>query len=320
MKNALKESLSMKKILALVSFLIVVAACTMEPTKELALNTNAPVASKSTAAPSEAEMTALEKSTWELLKKKDYNAFGNLLASDYLEVGEDGVWDKPGIVTYLRDLNLTDATFSDWKMLPIDSDAVILTYNANLKGTFKGTEIPSDTTRVASVWVNRAGKWQAFFYQETRVKAATPSPSPPTANKPAAATASPAAKPAEAGPDPIANEKLVWDTFKSRNYDAFAAMLAPEFTELAPDAVYDKAGTVKGVAQFDASKFVLSDWKSAKLNDDASRVTYLVKASAPMAVEERHSTIWVNRGGKWLALLHVGTPVAKPAAQSEKGK
>ena len=312
----------MKKILALVSFLIVVAACTTESTtnKGVALNTNETVASKSSAAPSEAEMTAREKSTWELIKKKDYDAFGNLLASDYLEVGEDGVWDKAGIVTYLKDLNLTDATFSDWKMLPIDSDAVILTYNANLKGTFKGTEIPPDTNRVASVWVNRAGKWQPFFYQETIVKAATPSPSAPTSTKPDAATTSPAAKPAEAGPDPIANEKLVWDTFKSRNYDAFAAMLAPEFTDLTPEAVYDKAGTVKGVAQMDASKFELSDWKSAKLNDDASLVTYVVKASAPMALEERHSTIWVNRDGKWMALLHVGTPVAKPAAQSESKK
>lgn len=312
----------MKKILALVSFLIVVAACTMEPTtnKEVAPNTNETVASKSTAAPSEAEMTAREKSTWELLKKKDYDAFGNQLASDYLEVGEDGVWDKTGIVTYLKDLNLTDATFSDWKMLPISNDAVILTYNANLKGTFKGKDIPPDTYRVASAWVNRAGKWQPFFYQETTVKAATPAPPAPTATKPTTATASPAAKPAEAGPDAIANEKLVWDNFKSRNYDAFAAMLAPEFTELTPDAVYDKAGTVKGVAQFDASKFVLSDWKSAKLDDDASLVTYLVKASAPMAVEERHSTIWVNRGGKWMALLHVGTPVVKPAAKSEDKK
>lgn len=312
----------MKKILALVSFLIVVAACAMEPTtnKEVAPNTNDTVASKSTAAPSEAEMTAREKSAWELLKMKQYDAFGNLLANDYLEVGEDGVWDKSSIVTYLKDLNLTDATFSDWKMVPIDSDAVILTYNANLKGTFKGTEMPPDTNRVASVWVNRAGKWQPFFYQETKVKAATPSPSTPTATKPATATASPAAKPAEAGPDPIANEKLVWDTFKSRNYDAFAAMLAPEFTDLTPEAVYDKAATVKGVSQMDASKFELSDWKSSKLDDDASLVTYVVKASAPVAAEERHSTIWVNRGGKWMALLHVGTPVVKPPSQSESKK
>jgi hypothetical protein len=27
---------------------------------------------------------------------------------------------------------------------------------------------------------------------------------------------------------------------------------------------------------------------------------------------ERQSTIWVNRGGKWLAVFHQGTTIVKP--------
>jgi hypothetical protein len=69
---------------------------------------------------------------------------------------------------------------------------------------------------------------------------------------------------------------------------------------------------------FDPSKFELSDWKSAKIDSDAAFVTYLVTPpAAPNMGTERHSTIWVNRNGKWLALLHVGTPVAKAAPKSE---
>ena len=48
-------------------------------------------------------MTAKEKAAWDTLKKKDFDAFGNMLASDYIEVGDDGVFDKAGIIADLKD-------------------------------------------------------------------------------------------------------------------------------------------------------------------------------------------------------------------------
>ena len=59
------------------------------------------------------------------------------------------------------------------------------------------------------------------------------------------------------GSDPSANDRIVWDLFKAKNYDGFASLLAPDLIEVEPDGVYDKAGTVKGVSMFDASKAVL---------------------------------------------------------------
>jgi hypothetical protein len=304
----------MKKILALVSFLVVAAACATQPTTNTNIASDPNTTARKSTAPSEADITAKEKAVWDTLKKKDYDAFGNMLASDYLEVGDDGVFDKAGIIADLKDLTLTEATFSDWKMLPMDNRAVILTYNANLKGTYKGKDVPPGPYHVASVWVNRDGKWQAFFYQETLVKTSPPPPTPaPGAAKPEKAAASPAAKPAETGPDPVANEKIVWDLFRSKNYDAFAALLDPEFVEVEANAVYDKAGAVKSVGMFDASKIELSAWKPAKIDSNAALVTYVLKAPAPNAGEEQHTTIWANRSGKWMALLHIGTPVMKPA-------
>jgi hypothetical protein len=268
-----------------------------------------------TAAPSEADMIVKEKAAWETLKKKDYAAFGDMLASDYIEVTDEGVYDKAGIIASVKDFNLTDATFSDWKMLLVDNDAVILTYNTTLKATDKGQEVPPGPYRSAAVWVNRDGKWLSFYYQQTPVKTMPPPPPAASPSKPEKAGATPLAKPAETGPDPIANEKIVWDTFKSKNYDAFAALLDPAFVELETTAVYDKAGAVKGVAEMDASKFELSEWKAAKLDNDAALVTYLVKPMDPKWDTERHTTIWAKRNGKWVGLLHMGTPVAKPAAK-----
>ena len=107
---------------------------------------------------------------------------------------------------------------------------------------------------------------------------------------------------------------MVWDLLKSARYDEFGDLLAPESIEVEPDNVYDKAGTVRGVRMFDASKAVLSDWKTVKLTDNASVVVYMVKNAGGSPGGERHSTIWVNRSGKWLAIFHHGgTPVRNPS-------
>ena len=309
----------MKKLLALVSFLVVAAACTTEPTTNTNMASNANTTTTKSAAPSEAEIIAKEKAAWDTIKKKDYDAFGNLLASDYIEITDAGVFDKATILARIKDFDLTDATFSGWKMLPINNDAVILTYDTTLKGIYKGAAVPPGPYHSAAAWVNRDGKWQGFFYQQTLAKTSPPPPPPvASATKPEKAAASPAAKPGETGPDPIADEKLVWDAIKSKNYDAFGAYLASDSIELEADGVYDKPGSVKSVTMFDASKFELSEWKSAKLNSDAALVTYLMTPpAAPNMGPERHTTIWANRGGKWLAVLHIGTPVAKPAAKSD---
>ena len=116
------------------------------------------------------------------------------------------------------------------------------------------------------------------------------------------------AKSADAGSDVTANEKMVWDALKSGNYDAFASYLASDSMEIEADGVYDKAGSVKGVSGMNFSKTELGDWRTLKLDDDASVVTYTVKL--PGLPTEYHSTIWANRNGKWQALLHQGTPAA----------
>ena len=313
----------MKKILALVSFLsllVFAAACTNEPTTTTTTNSNANTSMSKTAAPSEADIIAKEKATWDMLQKKDFDAFGNLLTSDYIEVNDNGVFDKAGSIAALKDFNLTEATFSDWKMTLIDNDAVILTYQATVKATEKGADVPPGPYRAAAVWVNRDGKWLAFYYQQTPVKPAPPSQAPsPSPSKTEKTAASPAGTPAQTGTDAIANEKIVWDLFKVKNYDGFAALLDSAFVELESTGFYDKAAAVKTVAEFDSSGFELSEWKSAKIDNDAALVTYLVKPKDPKWDRERHTSIWANRSGKWLAMLHVGTPIAKPKTEMKTG-
>src|SRR6266446_2076221 len=313
----------MKKILVIISVAIVAAACAAPSTNQPAPAANANIASEpAAAAMSEADAIAKEKSAWEAIKNKDYDAFGDMLADDQLEVMGDAVNDKTASVTSVKDFEPLEVTFSDWKFLPIDKDAFVVTYTVTDKAKYKGKELPQETDRASSAWVRRAGKWLAIYHQECMVRPAMTA-RPANANKAKASPAKAGSSPApllmaSTGPDPVANEKTVWDLFKSKNYDSFAALLAPDFIEVEPDKVYDKAGSVKAVSEFDFSKAVLSDWKTATIDDKSSLVVYLAKFPGGPPDGQRHATIWVNRDGKWLGLFHHGgTAVMKPGAMDE---
>jgi len=307
----------MKKILALVCLVVLAAACTMQPSgnKDMTANANGNANKsdmKTAAAPSEADITAKEKAAWDAFRKKDADALGKLVTSDYLEVTDMGVADKATAIAGMKDFDVSDVTFADWKLTTIDKDAVIVTYTVTVKGKYKGADFPPGPYRETSAYVNRNGDWLAIYYQETLTKTGPPPPMPKETPK----AASPAGTPGQTGPDTVANEKLVWDAFKAKNYDAFASYLADDAMEIEADGVYDKAGSVKSVQMFDASKAELSDWKTLKFDDDASVVTYVVRM--PGFPVEYHSTIWVNRNGKWVALFHQGTPAQQPATSEKK--
>jgi hypothetical protein len=301
----------MKKIAVLASLLMLAAACATQPPANKS-NANKSGEMKSTASPSEAALEAIEKASWDDIKKKDWDALGKLFASDFIEAVDDGVHDKSATIAALKDWELSDVSYSDWKMTTIDKDAALLTYKTTLKGKYKGQDIPPGPYYEASAYVNRNGEWLGIYYQETRSEKMPP---PPAEKKAASSPATAAAKPAETGADPIVNEKIVWDLFRAKNWDGFASLLVPEFMEVEATGVYDKAGSVKGLQEMpmDMSQFEMSDWKALPFDDDAKLVTYTVTMKGPKPMKEYHATIWINRGGKWLGLYHMGTPEAAPA-------
>ena len=306
----------MTKTYALLALLIFTAACATAPTtnREAAPANSAATASPTSMAISEADAIAKEKAIWETIKNKDYDAFAATLADDEVEVAADGVYDKAASVAAVKQFEPTEITFSDWKFLPVDKDTIVLTYTVMTKGKYKGKEIPPDPVRGSSAWVHRGGKWLAMYHQECAVNT-TPAPTPTPARSPAKTAATPTSTPSPAPPpaDPLASEKAIWETLKSKNYDGFAAFLAPDSLEVEPNGVFDKAGSLREVSKFDASKAQLSEFKSVAFDADAALVTYLVKVPGPNPAE-RHSTIWAKRDGKWLAVFHHGTPIAKVVA------
>src|SRR5687768_6931669 len=119
----------MKRILILVSILIVTAACAAPPANQTAVDTNrnTNVAAEPASAPmSEADATSKEKAVWETIKQKDYAAFAGVLSDDYVAVLYDGVYDKAGTIEGIKPFEPSEVTFTDWKFLPIDKDAFVV--------------------------------------------------------------------------------------------------------------------------------------------------------------------------------------------------
>lgn len=298
---------------------ILLTACAAPSTNREVTNRNA-TAERPAAAPlTEAEAIAKEKQVWELVEKKDYNAFADMVDEQAVSISNEEAQDKAATVKGVSEFVPTDVVLSDWKFLPIDKDAAVIVYKANFKATVNGQPIPPQSVYASTAWVNRNGKWLAIYHQESEILKAPPAPPPakPAKTAPSPATAGTPATPSS---DVTANEKLVWDALRAKNYDAFATFLAPDSIEVEPYGITDKAGSVKGVQGFDLSKTELSDWKTVRFDDDASLVTYVTRVPGQTPERERHTTIWANRGGKWLAMFHQGSqivpvpPAPKPGA------
>ena len=311
----------MNKLLlpAALLLLLCAAACAPAPTNVAntnantnAANTNAANANSASAATwTDADMIAGDRAAWDAIKRKDWAAFTDMLAPEFVDVTTDGDLDKDGTVAYVKKFDLTEATLSDFKVVKIDNDAAVTVYTVASKGTIDGKPIPADSKMYHStVRVLRGGKWLALFHQGTP-SIPIPPPAPAASASPAAsAAASPAASPAATTADAEANEKLVWEALKRKDWNAFAGYLAEDQLEVGGSGVNTKAQSVKGVQAWDFSDSVLSGFKTVPIDADAKMVIYTIKGTGPdkKPFTERSSSVWANRGGKWLAVFHQGTP------------
>jgi uncharacterized protein (TIGR02246 family) len=109
----------------------------------------------------------LEKQAWEAVKNKDANGFNKLFAEDGLMIDSMGMTTRAAFIQTLPDLNITEYSLENLKVVMLDKDAAVVSYKANVKGSFKGQAFPPNPAYVSSTWVKRGGKWVAMFHQET---------------------------------------------------------------------------------------------------------------------------------------------------------
>ncbi len=136
--------------------------------------------------------------------------------------------------------------------------------------------------------------------------AASPSPS---------ASPKPAMSKAQIRGRIIATEKKLWEAWKNKDVKPFKANLTAESVMIGDTGIAGKTEAIEGLTKTpcEVKSYELSDFKVTFLNSGAALVTYKGMAEGTCAGTAIPtvwaSSVYVNRGGRWLAAAHQETPV-----------
>jgi hypothetical protein len=101
-------------------------------------------------------------------KTKDLRSLGRLLTDDFERVGsEGGLHEKSDILDDTRDGNLEDYRLYDFKVLPVDENVAIVTYNAVIQMPEEDEGPAPRYQRFSDVWVKQGDQWRLRFQQAT---------------------------------------------------------------------------------------------------------------------------------------------------------
>jgi uncharacterized protein DUF4440 len=107
----------------------------------------------------------------------------------------------------------------------------------------------------------------------------------------------------------IEKEKAVWEIVKNKHFDAFRKYYADNYSGVSSDGVNDINREVEGVRNVDLKDYSLTDMKVVFPNKATAILTYKVTTQGSFKGQDISgvyyaSSVWVNQGGKWLAILH----------------
>ena len=127
--------------------------------------------------PTEEMLISYEKQSWEAVKRKDYKTFESFLADDFYDIFANGqvVTKSELLQNYIRGVELTDYSLSDFKVIMLNKDAAIVVYTALAHGmenqaNSRKEKISEIHAAVTSGWAKRNGKWLNVFYRENDIK------------------------------------------------------------------------------------------------------------------------------------------------------
>ena len=111
------------------------------------------------------------KAEWEALKKKDKNAYGELLAEDYEGVEVDGQGERTKIqaMNEVVNGNVYDFTLWGFKLISSTPDTAFVVFEITMRFPPKSV-VHYSRVYIGELWVKRSGEWKELHYQETHIK------------------------------------------------------------------------------------------------------------------------------------------------------
>lgn len=115
-------------------------------------------------------------------------------------------------------------------------------------------------------------------------------------------------------------EKGAWEAWKKKDAAYFESFLSDDTVQVGAGGVGRKAQIVKGIGEStcDVKSYTVGDIDVVMLNVDTAILTYSATQDATCGGAAEPSPVWassvfVRRGGKWLAAFHQETPAQRPA-------
>ena len=111
----------------------------------------------------------------------------------------------------------------------------------------------------------------------------------------------------------LENERKIWEGFKARNANAIGALLADDIQVVTVDGRFNKSGFLRVVPQLpDITSYTISNATMISPSKDVAILTYDSEYVYKEPQLRKHSaiqtTVWVNRGGNWVAVFNQETP------------
>jgi hypothetical protein len=223
------------------------------------------------AAPTKAELVALEKTAFEAWKSKDKIFWATFFSDKFVGYGSPGRLDRASAITEYgnADCDIKGYALSDERVKPLGRDAGLLTFKATIDGTCGGQQVP--VSRAAAVFVREGGTWKSAFYADTPIvdpRAAASNPAD-AGEATRAVVDKPSAR--DAGTQALLRvEKAVWEAWRARDAHKLENLTASDISFInifgtylptKAEALKDWSGTgcdVKSVSVSDAAATMLS--------------------------------------------------------------
>ncbi|HEV2386464.1 MAG TPA: nuclear transport factor 2 family protein [Candidatus Acidoferrales bacterium] len=113
----------------------------------------------------------------------------------------------------------------------------------------------------------------------------------------------------------IGNEKAVWESVRAKNVALFNRLVADDARIIFDTGILSKADFLRSLPERTITAYSLADFEALRPNADTVILIYRATRSGtfrgkPFPPESVHeATVWVLRGGRWVAVLNQETPI-----------
>lgn len=111
----------------------------------------------------------------------------------------------------------------------------------------------------------------------------------------------------------LENERKIWEGFKARDANAVSALLGDDVQVVTVNGRFNKSGFLRIVPRLpEMPSYTITNASVISPNKDVAILTYDCKYVTKEPRLANHSafqtTVWVNRGGNWVAVFNQETP------------